>query len=195
MNKIISDQVDNQEIKIFLRELAKVITNGVEGDILEFGCYVGTTTIYLSKYLVGTNKKLFVYDSFEGLPAKTSEDMSPIGVQFHEGELKASKKQLIRNLKSANAPLPIIKKAWFADLKMFDLPKQASYVFLDGDYYASIKYPLTLIESIMSPGSTIIVDDYTNPALPGVAKAVDEWLANKKAKLQIECSLAIISLL
>ena len=35
-------------------------------------------------------------------------------------------------------------------------------------------------------------DDYANEALPGAAKAVDEWLHTHPAKLRVEHSLAII---
>ena len=44
----------------------------------------------------------------------------------------------------------------------------------------------------MSEGSTVIVDDYQNAALPGAAKAVDEWLNTHTANLRVEASLAII---
>jgi len=42
--------------------------------------------------------------------------------------------------------------------------------------------------------ATIIVDDYANEALPGAARAVDEWLANNRQYTsRTESSLAIIS--
>ena len=33
------------------------------------------------------DKRLYVYDSFEGLPEKTKEDTSPLGESFKPGEL------------------------------------------------------------------------------------------------------------
>ena len=95
--KLLSDQIDERELAIILRELEKVLGVGTPGDVVEFGCYVGTTSVPLGKRLVTTNKKLFVYDSFEGLPDKTREDNSPAGLQFIKGELLATKKQLIKN--------------------------------------------------------------------------------------------------
>ena len=88
--------------------------------------------------------------------------------------------------------MPIIKKAWFSDLKDNDVPERISFAFLDGDYYNSICDSFKLINNKLSPGAIIIVDDYTNESLPGARKAVDEWLKTHPAKLRIEQSLAII---
>lgn len=192
--QLLSDQVDAREIAIILRELETVLTNGVSGNVAEFGCYVGTTSVFLAKRLMTTAKKLYLYDSFEGLPAKTREDDSPAGLQFREGELLATKKQLIHNLKQAHVPMPIITKGWFSQLTTKDIPSQISFAFLDGDYYRSVLDPLQLIWSLLAPGAIVVVDDYANEALPGAARAVDTWLANHTATLRVEHSLAIIRL-
>lgn len=189
---LLSDQVDEREIAVILRELETVLTNGVEGDVTEFGCYVGTTSVFLAQRLKATNKQLYLYDSFEGLPPKTTEDESPAGLQFKTGELLAPKKELVKNLRQANVPMPTIKKAWFSHLTEADIPTAIAFAFLDGDYYHSIKDPLTLIWNHLAPGATIIVDDYANEALPGAARAVNEWLKTHPAKLRVEHSLAII---
>ena len=192
--KLLSDQIDERELAIILRELEKVLNANVSGDVVEFGCYVGTTSVPLGKRLMDTDKKLYVYDSFEGLPEKTQEDESPAGLQFVAGELLATKKQLIKNFKQAHAPLPIITKGWFSDITLAQVPQQIAFAYLDGDYYHSVLDPLKLIWDRLTPGAIILVDDYANEALPGAARAVDEWLKTHPAKLRTEHSLAIISL-
>lgn len=188
-----SNQVNEREIAIIVRELKAVINQKIPGDVVEFGCYVGTTSVFLARILNQTQKTLYLYDSFEGLPEKSAFDHSPAGLQFQKGELKATKKQLIDNLIKAHVPKPIITKAWFNELTKNSVPSSIAFAFLDGDYYQSIKSPLLLIQPHLAPRSTIIVDDYANEALPGAAKAVDEWLGSRPgAKLQIEQSLAII---
>ncbi len=188
--KLLSDQVDEREVEIILRELAR--TRDVEGDVVELGCYVGTTSVHLAAKLAGTGKKLYLYDSFEGLPPKTEQDLSPAGIQFKTGELSTTKSTLINNLKKSGAPMPQIKKGWFKDLKASDLPEKISFAFLDGDYYESIHDSLIVVWPKLTPDAIIIVDDYANEALPGAAKATDEWLRLHPAKIQIEHSLAII---
>ncbi|MDO4871046.1 MAG: TylF/MycF/NovP-related O-methyltransferase, partial [Candidatus Saccharibacteria bacterium] len=144
-------------------------------------------------YLKSYHKRLFLYDSFEGLPEKSAEDQSPAGIQFKRGELLATKKQLITNLKRADiTPLPIIKKAWFADLTPRDIPERISFAFLDGDYYHSILDPLKLIWPRLSDGAIVIVDDYASEALPGAARAVCDWQQKHQFNVQVEASLGII---
>lgn len=190
---LLSDQVDAREVAIILRYLEQTLTQNIPGDVVEFGCYVGTTSVFLAKRLGTTEKELYLYDSFEGLPEKTPEDRSPAGEQFRAGELLATKKQLLHNLHQAHVPMPRVKKAWFSDVREDDLPLTISFAFLDGDYYRSILDPLKLIWPKLSPGAVVIVDDYANEALPGAARAVDEWLRTHPARLRVEHSLAIIT--
>ena len=191
---LLSDQVSQEEVDIIIRELKKVIDGGVRGDVVEFGCYVGTTSVYLARHLISTGQRLYVYDSFEGLPEKTKEDISPLGGQFDVGELFAAKKLFVKNITQARVPMPIIKKAWFSDLTPGDVPNNIAFAFLDGDYYDSIKSSLKIIESNMSHGAVIIVDDYGNPALPGATKAIDEWLVEHRYSKKVERSLMIIQI-
>lgn len=189
--KLLSDQVSEREVQVVLRELAR--THEVSGDAVEFGCYVGTTSVYLADALRGTGKLLWLYDSFAGLPEKRVEDASPAGEQFKAGELLATKKQLIRNLKQANVPMPRITKAWFSDLTSEQVPAQISFAFLDGDYYDSILDPLRLIWPRLAPGAIIVVDDYANEALPGAARAVDEWRRTHELRqFKVEASLGVL---
>lgn len=194
---LLSDQVDIREIEVITRELRRVLLKGTVGDVVELGCYVGTTSVYIAKILKdqAADRQFYVYDSFEGLPPKSNQDISPIGEQFQVGELIATKKQFIMNMKKSGVPLPIIKKSWFADLAVEDIPNMIAFAFLDGDYYSSIRDSLRLIEQHLQLGSIIIVDDYSNSMLPGVSKAVDEWLVRHKYSLSVEHSLAVISVL
>ena len=185
---LLSEQITLRELAIILRELVRVQT--VPGAVVEFGCYAGTTSIHIARWLGG--KQFHVYDSFAGLPEKTTPDISPIGEQFRPGELLATKKQFMTNFKKAGVPLPHVHKGWFRDLHSSDVPALISFAFLDGDYYESILTPLRFVEDKLADGAVIVVDDYTNEALPGAARAVDEWLRTHPARLRVEQSLAVI---
>lgn len=188
-----NNQIDKKETEIIVRELRRVLEKGVAGDVVEFGCYFGGTSVYIAEVLKFVEQKFFVYDSFAGLPGKTKEDVSPLGIGFKSGELCASKKQFIKNLTQARVPMPRIKKAWFSDLTPEDMPKKIAFAFLDGDYYSSIIDSMRLIKPYLTLGATVVVDDYGNDALPGVSKAVDELLLKDPTiNLKIEQSLAIL---
>jgi O-methyltransferase len=193
---LISDQVNRKEIDVIIRELKRVIAKNISGDVVEFGCYLGTTSVFLARELMSVKdgRELYAYDSFEGLPEKSRQDISPLGEQFKPGELLAPKKQFIKNMLQAGVTMPHIKKAWFSNLRPEDLPEKVAFAFLDGDYYSSIVDSLKLLEGHLIATATIVIDDYSNPALPGAKKAVDEWLLKHFATLKIEQSLAIIYL-
>lgn len=192
---LLSDQIDYLELAVLLRELERIQT--IMGDVVEFGCFAGTTSVHVAKWLEGSAREYHVYDSFAGLPEKTAPDLSPAGEQFRPGELTVSKKQFILNCKKAGVKLPTIHKGWFSDLSNKDVPARIAFAFLDGDYYESVRVPLELIEQKLTPGATIIVDDYSNEALPGAARAVDEWCTRTKwqTTLRVEHSLAIVRIL
>jgi O-methyltransferase len=88
--------------------------------------------------------------------------------------------------------VPVIKKAWFGDLIETDLPERIAFAFLDGDLYESMRDSLQLVEGRMAEGGVIIVHDYNNPALPGVARAVDEWLVGRELKKEVFQSMVIL---
>lgn len=190
---IISDQVERDELETILTQLETVLTRTDHGAIVEFGCYVGTTSLYIQRLLdVYGQREFHVYDSFAGLPDKSQQDISPAGEQFKTGELCAAKKEFIMNFRRAGLRLPRMHKGWFSDLTPADVPDAIAFAFLDGDYYESIRDSLALIWPKLQPGAVVIVDDYMNEALPGAAIATDEWLRKHPAQLQAVHSLAII---
>ena len=184
-----NEQVSEKETARIL-ELAQGCL-GVSGDFVEMGCYKGDTSLLLAEIVKASEKKLWIYDSFEGLPEKKEADKSVMGVLFRGGELAVTKREVKQRFLRANLPVPVIKKAWFSELVENDLPEQIAFAFLDGDFYESIRDSLRLIEKKIN--GIIIVHDYLNPALPGVKKAVDEWLTNKQVKTETFQSMIIIN--
>ena len=165
----------------------------VFGDYVELGCYKGDTSMLLAEVIENSDKRLFIYDSFEGLPEKSASDASEAGRDFVKGALLVTKREVKARFLRAGMKLPVIKKAWFNELIDADLPEKIAFAFLDGDLYESICDSLKLVEGKLSEGAVVIVHDYQNEALPGVAKAVDEWLArNPGHKTEVYQSMMII---
>ncbi|HKX72421.1 MAG TPA: TylF/MycF/NovP-related O-methyltransferase [Candidatus Saccharimonadales bacterium] len=191
---IVSDQITRQELVVIVRECQNVFSKGVDGDIVELGCYVGTTSLFLQRLILqfASQKALHVYDSFAGLPNKLQQDQSPVGEQFKGGELVAAKPQLIKHFKHAGLPLPVIHKAWFEDLTPTDMPDHIAFAFLDGDFYSSILASLRVVWPKLTPGAVVVVDDYQTVALPGVRRAIKEWSQNHSFTVRVEASLAIL---
>ena len=182
-----NDQVSEKETEYIINMASKCLE--VDGDFVELGCYKGDTSLLLADVLKGSDKKLWIYDSFEGLPEKSALDNSPLGENFKKGELLVTKREVKERFLRAGLKVPVIKKGWFADLSFFDLPEEISFCFLDGDFYESIRDGLKLVGNKISEGGALIIHDYNNPALPGVKKAVDEW---GPAKIEIFESMAVL---
>lgn len=192
---IISDQVDQVELQTLLYELEKTLQKNEFGSVVEFGCYVGTTSLFIRRLLdcYKFDGSFHVYDSFAGLPEKTSKDCSVVGDSFVAGELAASRKVFMQNFKKAGLRPPLVHKGWFADFADSDIPKDIGFAFFDGDFYDSIADSFRACNYKFSQNPVIVVDDYANEALPGAARATDEWLHdNQDYKLTVVSSLAII---
>ena len=178
-----NDQVSDEEIKQIIK-LAKDSLD-IDGDFVELGCYKGDTSLLLAELLKNSDKKLYIYDSFEGLPEKGAEDESVLGRDFKGGELLVTKREVKERFLRAGLKVPVIKKAWFKDLTDEDLPEKISFAFLDGDFYESIRDSLRLVVPKMVKGGVLVVHDYTNPALPGVKRAVDEFSGLRTADFKV----------
>lgn len=192
---IISDQIKLPALGVVLRELEETLEHGIDGEIVELGCYIGTTTLFMRRLLsqLASDRRLYAYDSFEGLPPKVVQDASGAGEQFRGGELRVSKKQFLHEFQKANLQPPITYKAWFKDLKSEQLPDQISFAFLDGDFYESIIDSLRLVWPRLAAGGVVTIDDYQRTALPGVERAVRDFFQDKSISLHHEHNIAIIS--
>ena len=188
-------QIAQREIDVIVDELSK--TADVSGDVAEFGCYTGDTSVILAREMQNQpDKWLWLYDSFEGLPEKSAADQSAAGWRFKAGELKASPEQVLHKFKKFQLPDPVIKQGWFNELDAdADLPDKISFALLDGDFYESIKTSLVLVLPKLQPGAKIIVHDYRNAQLPGSAKAVNEFIAaHPELNFRLRAGLAIIDI-
>lgn len=211
-----NDQVSERETRKILKIARECLR--VPGDFVEMGCFRGDTSILLAEVLreheqekrietgekggrlevkKGDNrekdnrrKRLWLYDSFEGLPEKGEEDVSAMGEEFREGALTASKREVKARFLRSGLFVPRIVKGWFSDLLPEDLPEEIAFAFLDGDFYASTLDCLKLVRPRMAPGGVILVHDFNNPELPGVALAVEEsW---EREGIEIFETLAIL---
>ncbi len=193
---LISKQMNAQELRVLLLELEGLLRAGKTGAIVEFGCYTGTTSLFIRRLLdyYESPSEFHVYDSFVGLPPKVAEDVSVAGDQFVTGELAVSKKDFLLNFKKANLTPPVTHKGWFSDIPNDAVPADILFAFLDGDYFESIRDSFHLISPKLQKGAVVVVDDYANEALPGAARATDAWRRSHDSTFRTQASLAIIHL-
>lgn len=191
---IISDQISRPALEVVLKELERILDDQTPGAIVELGCYIGTTSLFIRRSLKERHddRPFHVYDSFEGLPPKSDQDSSAAGVDFKAGELSVSKKQFIEQFRRAHLETPIIHKGWFNELTDKDLPDTIAFAFLDGDFYDSILTSLHLVWPRLEDGGIITVDDYRRETLPGVERAILDFFQGKSYKLTYAHNIAVI---
>lgn len=167
----------------------------VPGDIVELGCNIGTTSLFIRKFLdiCGSNKDFHVYDSFEGLPEKSNQDCSTLERQFKKGHCKTNVDVFIGNFKKYNLKLPNINKGWFKDIPDDKYPDKICFAFFDGDFYTSITDSFEKVYPKLSNKGRIIIHDYKWKVLPGVEKACDDFLRDKSETVNsIESSVGLM---
>ena len=185
--------------------LSRTMYQNVSGDVVEVGCYRGLTAVMLQKTLDEhrSEKKLHVYDSFEGLPEKSPQDaFSPEGnikksiyqdnKRMGKGWFQTSEETLRESFHTFETKLPYIHKGWFEETLPQSLPEKISFAHLDGDLYESTLVSLENIYPKMAIGAIAVIDDYcdmdiherTN-ALPGVKKACDIFFSDKPESVEV----------
>ena len=183
---IISDQITREGLGVVWRELESALRSEVPGHIVEFGCYAGTTSLFirrlLDRYQQSGEREFHVYDSFEGLPPKTVHDSNAAGVDFEAGKLFVTRREFAQAFRAANLQVPIVHKGWFDQLSEQDVPEPIAFAFLDGDFYDSIIDSLRLVWPRLSERGVILIDDYQRETLPGVARAVEDFFRGKSIK-------------
>lgn len=193
---IISDQITTAELTVVLRELEKVLQQRSNGGVVEFGCYSGTTSLFIRRLLMTyhDDRDFHVYDSFEGLPSKVPQDQAAAGIDFAAGELTVSKNQFLKNFQRAHLQPPITHKTWFDQVGENDLPKTIAFAFLDGDFYTSILTSLRLVWPRLADNATVLVHDYKRDTLPGVERAIHDYFASVRVAphLRGEANIAIL---
>lgn len=171
--------------------ITSVLVYDVSGDFVELGCNAGQSAVLFQKIInhYGADRKLHVYDSFEGLPDASPADGN---TKFHKGQMNTTQDALLSNFKAAGLEPPRIHIGWFDKTLPTELPEKIAFAHLDGDFYDSIKVSLDYIYPRLSKGAICLIDDYCDPSvynsmneLPGVKNACDEFLADKPEKVSV----------
>lgn len=171
-------------------------TKLIQGDICEFGVAQGVTSnLIANEILENDDRKIHLFDSFEGLPKPTAndtlkDDIFNLGsIEAYEGKMKVPEEQVITRLENLGFPKLRYKihKGYIENLitskKQF--PELVSFAYVDFDFYEPIKLILDFLEGVTKQGSIIMVDDYDYFST-GVKVAVDEFMEENVNKYQLD---------
>ena len=129
-------------------------------------------------------RKVFVADSFEGLP-KPDPELYPAEAKAHDskimkdiyGHFAVSLQEVKNNFNRFGLLDDEVHflKGWFKDTLPCIPAKQLALIRFDGDYYASTMDCLQNLYDKLSPGGYLIVDDYGQDDWTYCRQAVDEF--------------------
>lgn len=158
---------DVEALQIFM---AVKQTEKLKGDIAEVGVFMGGSSKLICE--AKGNKRLHLFDTFEGLPALSEEDNKNL---FYENQFSASYEEVKNYLNSYENVF--FYKGLFPSTAGPVSNETFSFVHLDVDLYAATLECIKFFYPRMSKGGIIISHDYAFAS--GVKKAFDEFFYDK----------------
>ena len=169
-----------------------VIENQVPGDFAECGVWRGGSVLLIAHTLLrlgNTDRTLWLYDTFDGMPPPSAEDIqemsgrsaSEILAEHEKSEDDpfwgiAPRAAVEENLRGTGYPLDRIR--FIEGDVQITIPSQApariALLRLDTDWYASTRHELQHLYPRIAEDGVLIVDDYGY--WRGARKATDEYL-------------------
>jgi hypothetical protein len=158
--------------------LGMVVKAGIPGDIAEFGVFRGETTLGMAKFLKGLeieDRKIHLFDTFEGLPDPDPEDLGDIEpdawkhYEEYYGSLRA-----VKGMMHGYEEYCVYHKGPFFDFFNFDTP--LAFAHIDPDLYQGVADAIKICTNVMTMGGGIVIDDY-DTSWSGVKIAVERHLS------------------
>jgi hypothetical protein len=160
-----------------------VIQRGVPGDFIEAGAWRGGATIFMRGVLKARDikdRKVWVSDSFEGMPEATMAIDKEDHLMPQAGQLAVSLESVKGNFTRYGLLDDQVGflKGWFKDTFPTAPIDKLAVLRIDADLYESTMEALIYLYPKVSPGGYIIVDDAG--AFPACMKAVHDFRTERQ---------------
>lgn len=175
---------------IYQHEMFEKASN-IEGAIVECGIGKGRTFLYLTTFTAqeGKQRRVWGFDSFEGFPEPSTEDMT--ARQPKRGEWGGvSPEDIVHLLKTAGVPeefvderVRLVKGFVENTLSQYD-GKPIALLHIDLDLYEAYRVSLERLVPFVAKNGLVLFDEYGHGRWPGATKAVDEYLKDKSWLLE-----------
>lgn len=139
--------------------------NKVPGDILEFGCYTGISSAKLSIIAKIINKKLYVFDSFEGLPEIDSSASEIHKSIYQKGQYSCSLDTVKKNVSQYGVikNTEFVKGYFESTLKNYSKIEKIAYTFIDVDLVQSLEECLDFVLPLLQKDGIIFSHEAKDP--------------------------------
>jgi hypothetical protein len=150
-----------------------IAAHDIAGDVVEIGVHHGLSALALAA-IRRDGAQLVAIDLFDELQARNVS-----------GSGSGSRAHFVRNMSEFFGDIAFVRciAAASGTLGQADLGRTFSFCHVDGGHTARETYQdLDLCSRILLPGGLLALDDYFNPAFPGVCEgAIKFWLAHDGA--------------
>jgi hypothetical protein len=168
------------------------VRGGVPGAIVECGVWRGGSVMAAALTLMrldAADRDLYLFDTFAGMPPPTDEDVFSAYDGYNPMEHWRRRQQESGVNSWHYVPAGRVREALLAtgypaervhlvegrveDTLPAQAPDEIAVLRLDTDWYASTRHEMEHLYPRLSPGGTLIVDDYGH--YEGARRAVDEY--------------------
>ena len=158
--------------------LAEIRDKNIEGDIVEFGIFQGwwINFLYRTTEELGLNRRLYGFDSFEGLSDPHPEHDQ---AYWKKGQYACSFEQVSANVQAALRPrLKLVKGFFEKSLHSAEalVAEKFSYVRIDCDIYLPALDCLRYLGPHLADGAIVVFDDWPHIRGYGEQRAFEEGL-------------------
>jgi O-methyltransferase len=173
-----------------------VVDHGIRGDIVECGVWRGGSMQAVAHVLLGrgvTDRDLHLFDTFEGMPEPSAEDLTRDGTPAAELLANSPRDSRIWAEASLEDVRQGMAETGYPEERVHfhpgrveaTIPERApgaiALLRLDTDWYESTRHELEHLYARVPSGGVLIVDDYAT--WQGARKAVDEFLEHAGERL------------
>lgn len=186
--------------------------NAITGDFVECGVWRGGSAMMMAlalRHFGSTDRRLVLYDTFEGMSAPTAMDKTFDG-QDAASLLRTTARyagrnvwcystleEVRENLATCGYPEDRVTyvRGKVEDTIPRDLPSSIALLRLDTDWYESTRHELVHLYPLLVPSGVLIIDDYGH--WQGARQAVDEFFASPSSgapmliRVDFSCRLAL----
>jgi Macrocin-O-methyltransferase (TylF) len=163
------------------RSVLYLEANQIPGDIVECGVAHGGSAAMMALTLGKQTRRLWLFDTFEGLPAPTEADPDRHIASLYTGAFRASVEEVQSSFQKLGiAHAATIVPGLFQDTLPQWGTRAIALLHVDGDWYESVRATLDNLYDHVSPGGIIQLDDYGHWA--GARRAVDEFMKSRHIK-------------
>jgi hypothetical protein len=169
--------------------------HSIAGDFVECGVWRGGSAMMAALTLAdagSTDRQLWLYDTFEGMPEPESIDVSVVGLNAEEAWRRRDAwclsplEEVQANMAATGYPTDRVRfvKGKVEDTVPATVPDKIALLRLDTDWFASTYHELVHLVPRLVDGGVLIIDDYGH--WKGCREATDRYLAETGLPLLLQ---------